>query len=478
MSPLKHPARMFSLVTTHAGTRLGLSAASWLLLHSAAGAAEEPTAPADAPAATSAPAAEATSTSSDAPAATSAPAEATKSKDFRTGIGFAGLPLANFDSDDGFGYGVKVAMYDYGQNQKPYKMQLSVQFFQTTNRVWYHEVYFDAPNFMGTPWRVDSYLKLDRVLTNNYYGIGNSATIPDMTSYDGLTPEQNERIYKYYGSFQKLEPKLILNLRRNLEGPWKLFNALQVKYTTITPHSKATLEQYAPEVAGAVDDTWMSYLEETKPYGYGGGVVSYLQGGVVFDGRDMEASPNSGIFAEASLRLGYFGGFNADDTADHMPAYAGLNLTSRHYWTLLPRTVFATRIMGDFLFGDVPFFELNNVGGSRDYSVLGGSSSGRGIPSYSYRGKVKLLFSPELRFTPVEVYAGGTQKINVGLVAFSDIGRVWADYASEGSLTDLHITAGGGLRVAWNDNFLIRLDYGVAPLENTTGFYLTFNHAF
>jgi hypothetical protein len=39
---------------------------------------------------------------------------------------------------------------------------------------------------------------------------------------------------------------------------------------------------------------------------------------------------------------------------------------------------------------------------------------------------------------------------------------------------------GGGLRIAWNDNFLIRLDVG-DDLETdgvVNGFYLVFDHAF
>jgi len=57
-----------------------------------------------------------------------------------------GLPLLNYDSDNGFGYGVRAYLYNNGTRDEeyfayaPYKMQLYAQFYQTTNGYQYHEV--------------------------------------------------------------------------------------------------------------------------------------------------------------------------------------------------------------------------------------------------------------------------------------------------------------------------------------------------
>lgn len=436
---------------------------------------------------------------------TGATAEATpaapKPKDYRTGIGFAGLPLLNFDSDAGVGYGVKVAGYDYGENQKPYKYQLSVQIFMTTRNAMYHEIHFDAPKFQGSRWRVDGSLKLDRVLFNNYYGLGNTANVtypatadlgegvsatcdPGDTACEEAKQERIARLYKYYSSYDKWEPKFILNLRGDLSGPFKLFSGLLTKYTFINPHNAETIKQYADIT---VDPTWSSYLVDNNvdELGDKGGFVGYVQGGLIADTRDADASPGKGVFSEASLRLGTFVTADPAEAGTYTPVFAGLNITSRHYLTILPYTVFASRVMADMVFGDAPFFELNQVGGSRDYSAIGGSTSARGITSNRFSGRVKLNFSPELRFTPVEFYIAGSQKINLGLVAFSDMGRVWQDFAPEGDFLDFHVTAGGGLRIAWNDNFLIRADYGKSLTDvdavsgaALSGLYITFDHAF
>lgn len=427
--------------------------------------------------------------------------DAPKPKDYRTGIGFAGLPLLNFDSDAGVGYGVKVAGYDYGENQKPFKYQLSVQIFMTTRNAMYHEIHFDAPKFKNSGWRIDGSLKLDRVLFSNYYGLGNSAIVNYPTDADlgegvpatcadgdaACEAERQERIsrlYKYYTSFDKWEPKFILNLRGDLNGPFKLFSGLIAKYTFINPHNADTIKQYADIT---VDPTWSSYLIDNNydELGDKGGFVGYVQGGLIADTRDADASPGKGIFSEASLRLGTFASADPAEAGTYTPVFAGLNVTTRHYLTILPYTVFASRVMADMVFGDAPFFELNQVGGSRDYSAIGGSTSARGITSNRFTGRIKLNFSPELRFTPVEFYIAGSQKINLGLVAFSDMGRVWQDFAPEGNFLDFHVSAGGGLRIAWNDNFLIRADYGksLTDVDAVTGaalsgLYITFDHAF
>src|SRR5262245_56627981 len=77
----------------------------------------------------------------------------------RTGLGFAGMPLIGFNSDDGLGYGARVALYDYGSGLAPYRYSLVLQLFQTTNHVAAHRVIFDAPKIFGSEWRVGGELR-------------------------------------------------------------------------------------------------------------------------------------------------------------------------------------------------------------------------------------------------------------------------------------------------------------------------------
>ncbi|NPC87262.1 hypothetical protein HPC49_54940, partial [Pyxidicoccus fallax] len=69
------------------------------------------------------------------------------------------------------------------------------------------------------------------------------------------------------------------------------------------------------------------------------------------------------------------------------------------------------------------------------------------------------------------------QKVDLTAVAFLDAGQSWADLDFRGDGLARY-AGGGGLRIAWADNFIVRLDYGISPSDDTSGFYLDFNHLF
>src|SRR5688572_11561108 len=136
----------------------------------------------------------------------------------REGLSFAGLPLVNYNSDEGVGYGARVALYDYGSGQRPYRYALTLQFFQTTTLVMYHRIIFDAPKFLDSPWRIDGEIRLFAEKFAPYYGLGNRSR------YDST------RELSYY-SYDVKTPQLLLNVRRDLRGPWKLFGGYFFQYT-------------------------------------------------------------------------------------------------------------------------------------------------------------------------------------------------------------------------------------------------------
>ena len=53
-----------------------------------------------------------------------------------TGWNAQGLPLLSYNSDDGFGYGLRLLLIDHASGEpKPYRYALTAQFFQTTKGV-------------------------------------------------------------------------------------------------------------------------------------------------------------------------------------------------------------------------------------------------------------------------------------------------------------------------------------------------------
>ena len=87
-----------------------------------------------------------------------------------------GIPMANYTSNAGFGYGLRVYGYNNGVptdpyfNESPYFMQVFAQFFQTTLGQSYHRVELDMPFLAGSEYRLRSIVEYVGILNANFYG--------------------------------------------------------------------------------------------------------------------------------------------------------------------------------------------------------------------------------------------------------------------------------------------------------------------
>jgi outer membrane protein assembly factor BamA len=144
---------------------------------------------------------------------------------------------------------------------------------------------------------------------------------------------------------------------------------------------------------------------------------------VAWDTRDDEVAPVRGVYLteEVALTPGTFG--------DAWYRFARSTSAAHFYVPLIPRQrrlVFASRLVADFLVGNAPFYELTRYD---DAFAIGGSKGVRGVPAQRYHGKIKLIANAELRTELLELRVFGTKR-RLGLVAFADTGRLWADYAA------------------------------------------------
>lgn len=65
------------------------------------------------------------------------------------------IPLVNYTSDDGLGYGMRVGIYEYDGKTVPYKRSYKAQVFMTTEGKWAHLLSMDVPNFFrGNAWKL------------------------------------------------------------------------------------------------------------------------------------------------------------------------------------------------------------------------------------------------------------------------------------------------------------------------------------
>ena len=64
-----------------------------------------------------------------------------------------GLPAINYDSDEGFGYGVLLELYNYGSGgYAPYRFTLQPTVFLTTGGRRDFTLFFDAPHLLPAGW--------------------------------------------------------------------------------------------------------------------------------------------------------------------------------------------------------------------------------------------------------------------------------------------------------------------------------------
>jgi outer membrane protein assembly factor BamA len=342
----------------------------------------------------------------------------------------------------------------------------------------------DAPRFLDSQWRMGLELAYTRTKFAPYYGLGNTASYVEefsaCTDRDALEtnpdvcPDNPEfRGLRYYTYDHRSLPRIRLNARRNLSDTWMLFLGYRLRVDRVRM-------RYSTEDLGQSGDSKL--LEDTSAgrfEAHEGTLAeplsertSELVFGFQYDTRDIESSPTLGMFHELSVRGG------AGPIGSQF-SYWGATLHTRLFHPVIPgypRLVMGWRGLLDVMGGEVPISLMPFFGGLEGKDGLGGVFSARGILLRRYQGPVKLLLNGELRWTPLSVEPWG-QQFDFTFAGYLDAGRVWSDLKfSEGG--GLKTSAGGGLRIGWNREFVIRLDYGVGITEPSTGFYLDIGHIF
>ncbi|MBI3082265.1 MAG: hypothetical protein HYY94_05055, partial [Gemmatimonadetes bacterium] len=94
----------------------------------------------------------------------------------QTGLGWSALPALNYDSDQGFGYGVTGGLYQYGDgSQPPYLWAFEPIVFFTTRGRRSVTVFYDAPRQFGEAVRLTVRAYVDRDCCQPYFGLGNAS---------------------------------------------------------------------------------------------------------------------------------------------------------------------------------------------------------------------------------------------------------------------------------------------------------------
>jgi len=286
-----------------------------------------------------------------------------------------------------------------------------------------------------------------------YFGLGNASQIEPGT-------EPSDPRYRY----ERTHPTLQADLDYELGNHWKLGWGLEYTHNELSVPSDGRLAEDA-----ASPDPDIRRLTQIIP----SHSVATFRYGIGWDTRDDEVDTKSG--QNHALRFDFSPG-----GPEAVPfGWSRVNLTGRWYLQVIPeRLTLAYRLVGDSLLGTPPFYELARY--DNTYAI-GGSKGVRGIPARRYHGKLKVFSNLEVRCRLLSFHWLDKQN-TLGVVAFVDAGRVWADYSRlselDGSGLGLHVGYGGGLRLGAGETFVLRIDVAGSPDADGVSGYLTAGHLF
>ena len=363
------------------------------------------------------------------------------------------LPLAGGDTDHGFGLGVIGSIASFDGKTAPYLWHLEFAAFAAVKGSITSLSQADAFVNLIVPQLLDGRLRLEvrpsftRATGLRYYGRGNAITIPtDMVS-------ERDNYTRTYPQLQ-----VLTRWRRHRTSSWSAIAAGQYLLNKVSFADTSTV---ATEIRPG--DPRIDHIHS----------VLRLETGIRYDSRDSELAPSRGMYHSLGVRA-------SPHLGDAFPyGYQQADLQLRFYQALSARNVLAVRAVGDLMLGSPPFYELGRY---EDNSAIGGSIAVRGVPGYTFYGKVKVFGNLELR-THVTKFKLWSKRYRFGVASFFDAGRLWSAVTDSSTGRDgrglgLHYGLGGGLRLQQGRAFLLRADVAWSPDARPIAGYVLANHIF
>jgi len=426
----------------------------------------------------------------------------------KSGWNFGGLPVVSYDSDLGFQYGALLNLFNYGDGSMypDFKHNLYLEWSRFTKGSGINRIFFDSKYLIpGIRFTSDFSYLTDKMY--DFYGFNGYESF-----YNASWTDSDNADEYLSRAFYKFDRKLF-RFSIDLQGKLPLENVgwaagvglynYQVGAVDIEKLNEGKDEDLLPDIPSLYEHyiNWgIISADEAE-----GSFVTYLKAGLVYDTRDNEPNPNSGIWTEAVFAFApSFMGIGSD--FQHMK----FTLTHRQYFTLFPnRLTFAYRLgYQGTVFGTCPFYLQPSITtlilrGSTSEG-LGGGKSLRGVIRNRVVGDGIAWANLELRWKFVR-FEFLNQNFYLSLNTFVDGGQVitpiqfstsnvdWASYnwqTPENTPTEddifsddkesLHMSYGAGLRIAMNRNFIIAVDHGrpFDERDGTSGTYIGLNFLF
>lgn len=421
-----------------------------------------------------------------------------KEENVKTGWNFGALPAITFSTDLGFQYGVVVNLFDYGDGARypSYNQLFYFEVSRFTKGSSTYRLMYETENLIpGINITTDLAYLTDQAY--DFYGFNGYDAVynQEWTDSDLEAPPYLSRLF--YNFDRKLF-RFKSDLKGPLSGNYFLWNAgVQVMNFNVAPVNieklnKGKDENLLPDLPGLYD----KYIDWgiISPDEADGGLITTLKGGVSYDSRDFKANAMKGIWFET--------GFEASPSFLSEEGFARFYAIYRQYFTIIPKNLSLAYRIGyqTTVGGNVPFYFKNQLIASvlagTTSEGLGGSKNLRGVLRNRIVGDGVLYGNLEMRWKAVR-FNLINQNFYIGLVGFADMGMVTDkvefdipgssilgednenDYFNTGN-ESLHMSAGAGLRIVMNENFILAADFGKAfnKQDGNSGFYIGLNYLF
>lgn len=432
-------------------------------------------------------------------------ARAQKKEIVKTGLNFGPLPAIAFDADKGFQYGAILQIYDYGDGSSypNYDNYAYLEYSRFTKGSQLIQFQYDSKELIpGVRWCSAIRINLDKAF--DFYGFNGYQSYYDN---DMITAGNEGESFGFTPFYRMMKNDFSFKSdflgRINSKLQWeagifsRYYQIADIDYESINKgkDASAAFPEECPTLFSIYRKLGIISDKEAE-----GGLSSGLRLGLVYDSRDKEGAPSSGIWAEGHV-------IAALPLVSKIPYYR-YSFTMRHYLPLIGNDVltFAYRLNYEGNIGkNAPFYALpymTAMGNKNDYDGMGGYNTTRGIMRTRVVGLDQAAYTVELRWRPVS-FSMLNQNFALGLSAFSDgcmatrgveLGALPALSASPvpvyGTDKDRpHITFGSGLRFIMNENFIVAFEYGT-PLthflknstlynqDGTGAFYINLGYTF
>ena len=411
----------------------------------------------------------------------------------KEGVYATGVPELSSDPINGFGYGAEGALFFNGKKTDPffkytpYRAEVAVVLFNTTKNQREAAVTVDIPYVLNTKWRFRGEAAYEINPNLLYFGI-NESSLSRLSYYpnndsteapvnnarykdyeNNLSTVRNGKTNHFYNGYTKQEAILNISVEHvYLDSKLRLLAGFEAAQVNISAYDG---KNYKGATEGATRIT--QDYNAGRITGLGKNFVDIFQVGAVWDTRDLEPDPSKGVFAEVTneLSLRALGSkFNFNKTFGQVKVYQKL------LPNVFKKLIFAGRYGMGYTAGNAPFFEYQDQWSSEgSIEGLGGPTTIRGYKQSRFLGRVMNFANFELRyrFTQFDLFK---QHIALSAVPFYDIGGVWNSFSDFNKFGNYRYSEGLGLRIAWNVNTIIRLDYAVS--QEDAQFFFNLAHAF